>query len=552
MQKSSTITVLSGEFVTINDHTQLVEDLDNITLLCNGYEKELDDLYKQIALAAAESSTKSLVNAGKPYNELSQRQKLRKLKEVRENAKEMLWWAESFGLTPVVLQCQTCSTNSTLQLELQDNVQMQSSTCTYRTTENNRKEKLLQALYLIDRFNVGDKFYHELSMVLPNLPRSYQIKQVRTELNSSLRSKTYRVPEPHHGVYCSITELLSKEIENLAESHPGLRGEYIKVKISGDGANFSRCLNFFLFSFCLINLQQRVLSPRDNHTIAVVKMSESHEMLAATLSPVLDEVKDLMKSRKIQVGGTTFELEFYLGGDLKFLLLFLGLGQANSIYACIWCLVPASDRWNTSKLHKRRCIEDIQGCAAEKSYSVKHAPLLPIDLDHVVADELHLFLRIMDILLGNIITQVVEMDDFDNLYKCISSWTPNSEMIKAKAEQWIANFIALSTVSQGYQKASVTPYMHIMAVHVPEMIALYGNIKQFSCQGVEKLNDIAKCSYFSSSKWDPAQEILLTEQRMSATQHLCRKRRAYTKKDDEYWSEGIRATRKQRKMSSTT
>ena len=46
-------------------------------------------------------------------------------------------------------------------------------------------------------------------------------------------------------------------------------------------------------------------------------MSESHEMLAATLSPVLDEVKDLMKSRKIQVGGTTFELEFYLGGDLK-------------------------------------------------------------------------------------------------------------------------------------------------------------------------------------------------------------------------------------------
>ena len=41
---------------------------------------------------------------------------------------------------------------------------------------------------------------------------------------------------------------------------------------------------------------------------------------------------------------------------------------------------------------------------------MKHAPLLPIDLDHVVAHELHLFLRIMDIVLGNIITQVVEMD----------------------------------------------------------------------------------------------------------------------------------------------
>ncbi|KAL5473826.1 hypothetical protein EMCRGX_G028383 [Ephydatia muelleri] len=186
-------------------------------------------------------------------------------------------------------------------------------------------------------------------------------------------------PEPHHGVYCSITELLSKEIENLAQSHPGLRGEYIKVKISGDGANFSRCLNFFLFSFCLINLQQRVLSPR---------------------------------------------------------------GRAVD-----------------SKLHRT--------------------------------------------------------------FHCISG------------------------ISEGQCHS-------IYAHNGSEMIALYGNIKQFSYQGVEKLNDIAKCSYFSSSKWDPAQEILLTEQRMSATQHLCRKRRAYTKKDDEYWSEGIRATRKQRKMSSTT
>ncbi|KAL5509364.1 hypothetical protein EMCRGX_G004724 [Ephydatia muelleri] len=58
-------------------------------------------------------------------------------------------------------------------------------------------------------------------------------------------------------------------------------------------------------------------SEPESHTIAVVKMSESHETLAATLSPVLDEVKGLMKSRKIQVGGTTFELQFHLGGDLK-------------------------------------------------------------------------------------------------------------------------------------------------------------------------------------------------------------------------------------------
>ena len=31
---------------------------------------------------------------------------------------------------------------------------------------------------------------------------------------------------------------------------------------------------------------------------------------------------------------------------LRSFLMFLGLGQANSKYACIWCLVPASDRYD--------------------------------------------------------------------------------------------------------------------------------------------------------------------------------------------------------------
>ena len=52
--------------------------------------------------------------------------------------------------------------------------------------------------------------------------------------------------------------------------------------------------------------------------------------------------------------------------------------------------------WDTSKLHPTRSIEDIVACAA--------------DLDHVVPDELHLFLRIMDILIENLISYAVELD----------------------------------------------------------------------------------------------------------------------------------------------
>ena len=66
--------------------------------------------------------------------------------------------------------------------------------------------------------------------------------------------------------------------------------------------------------------------------------------------------------------------------------------------------------WDTSKLYPIRSIEDIVACAATNAYSVKYPPLLSIDLDHVVPDELHLFLRIMDILIENLLSYAVELD----------------------------------------------------------------------------------------------------------------------------------------------
>ena len=67
--------------------------------------------------------------------------------------------------------------------------------------------------------------------------------------------------------------------------------------------------------------------------------------------------------------------------------------------------------------------------------------------------------------------------------------------------------------------------------------------------GVENLNDVAKQSYFSSCKWNPAEEILLTEWRMTANSLLCRKKRNYQKKNYEYWEEGIQSSRKRRRTS---
>ena len=79
--------------------------------------------------------------------------------------------------------------------------------------------------------------------------------------------------------------------------------------------------------------------------------------------------------------------------------------------------------------------------------------------------------------------QTSAIKDFEELHHCMGSWTPDSDIIEAKVgyckkplpivkfglnvllHAGKANFVALSSVAQGYQQR-VTPYMYMMALHV--------------------------------------------------------------------------------------
>jgi len=52
-----------------------------------------------------------------------------------------------------------------------------------------------------------------------------------------------------------------------------------------------------------------------------------------------------------------------------------------------------------------------------------------------------------------------------------------------QVRKWIANIHEMDDRCVGYKPHRATPYMHMMAYHVPNFIWKYGNIKMFSCQG---------------------------------------------------------------------
>ena len=131
---STVIDVLHGELVAVDDYAEMLELLDRITQ-CNGHKKEIAELHKQIT-SMAKSMTSELRNHGQPINEVSAWQARRKLSKFQANVKDVLWWAESFGLTPTELKCVT-SHKVAITLQLQDSALTTNS-------ESEEKEKLLQ------------------------------------------------------------------------------------------------------------------------------------------------------------------------------------------------------------------------------------------------------------------------------------------------------------------------------------------------------------------------------------------------------------------------
>ena len=43
----------------------------------------------------------------------------------------------------------------------------------------------------------------------------------------------------------------------------------------------------------------------------------------------------MSKLEKIEVTSVTYQIEYFLGGDWKFLAMLCGIGRANEDYACI-------------------------------------------------------------------------------------------------------------------------------------------------------------------------------------------------------------------------
>jgi len=177
-------------------------------------------------------------------------------------------------------------------------------------------------------------------------------------------------------------------------------------------------------AFTILEEGQRACSASGNHTIAILKVSEDYDVLAAGLEHIIKEATDL---EVLTINERVFKILFFLRGDWKFLAEVCGLESATSDHACIWCKCPKSQRWDmnltwslTDPDKGGRTVKEITEKAklaktSKSRYNCCRAPLFSfIPLERVVIDSLHLFLRVLDVLINLLIRDLRTLDGIEN------------------------------------------------------------------------------------------------------------------------------------------
>ncbi len=136
---------------------------------------------------------------------MGERQRRRKPNILKENCQQALWFTRSYHLDGVRVIFKISGSGEHLEIPL---TTTPSAPCTISSpsTAVNPEDKIQPVLYILDRFAVSDEFYHEMSMLHRDLPRSYLIKKQRAVLNSTVNLK--RLPLPFHGCFRSFRDYL--------------------------------------------------------------------------------------------------------------------------------------------------------------------------------------------------------------------------------------------------------------------------------------------------------------------------------------------------------
>ena len=197
-----------------------------------------------------------------------------------------------------------------------------------------------------------------------------------------------------------------------------IQEEFIKIKLSLDGTIMSRTVHIINFVFGILNEKIKSITAKGNYTLGIFHIkSENYSSIYNWLTCILNEIKTLQTFSL----GVEIPVKYYFCSDWKAMAIVLGIKAANSNYPCLYCEV------SSDKLHLVLAEKDIAyrpyehkdlilknenfGKKSFIDYGYSKKPMLS-DIPHhrFIICELHLFLRVSDVLFDLLIRDVEALD----------------------------------------------------------------------------------------------------------------------------------------------
>ena len=132
------------------------------------------------------------------------------------------------------------------------------------------------------------------------------------------------------GVQVGFQESLKKHVFRLQQTGTLKYRDAIKDKMNGDGTNIGKRLTVVNFGYTILNEKKVAMGQKGNYILAIIENTESYDNLRQGLADLIKEMSNL---KEINVNGRNYKIDYYLGGDWKFVALVCGVGTAN--YQCL-------------------------------------------------------------------------------------------------------------------------------------------------------------------------------------------------------------------------
>ena len=163
------------------------------------------------------------------------------------------------------------------------------------------------------------------------MPRHHKLKSKIKELNSLWNINS--TPNDSVGVQQSLKESLERRVQHLEKVLPPdssfKQNRVIRIKLSGDGTRIGKRLNVTNFTYTILDEGDKAHSFEGNYPLAIFRESEKYDSLKKALADLISEVSTLTE---ITVAGREYKIEYFLGGDWKFLAIITGECRTFTMY----------------------------------------------------------------------------------------------------------------------------------------------------------------------------------------------------------------------------